>query len=70
MMEEFIDSLPDGRKQDELYDAIQGRGAFRRVHLGEKIRRICGLSNRAEIVNPTDDDVEKAIKILIKFRNI
>lgn len=30
MMEEFIDSLPEGRKQDELYDAIRGRGAFRR----------------------------------------
>ena len=30
MMEEFIDSLPEGRKQDELYDVIQGRGAFRR----------------------------------------
>lgn len=30
MMEEFIDSLPEGRKQDELYDAIQGRGAFQR----------------------------------------
>lgn len=30
MMEEFIDNLPEGRKQDELYDAIQGRGAFRK----------------------------------------
>ncbi len=30
MMEEFIDSLPEGCKQDELYDAIRGRGAFRR----------------------------------------
>lgn len=30
MMEEFIDNLPEGRKQDELYDAIRGRGAFRR----------------------------------------
>lgn len=30
MMEEFIDNLPEGRKQDELYDAIRGKGAFRR----------------------------------------
>lgn len=30
MMEEFIDNLPEGRKQDELYDAIRGRGAFQR----------------------------------------
>lgn len=30
MMEEFIDNLPEGRKQDKLYDAIRGRGAFRR----------------------------------------
>ena len=30
MMEEFVDNLPDGRKKGELYDAIQGRGAFRR----------------------------------------
>lgn len=30
MMEEFIDNLPEGRKQDKLYDAIQGSGAFRK----------------------------------------
>lgn len=30
MMEEFIDNLPEGCKQDELYDAIRGTGAFRR----------------------------------------
>lgn len=30
MMEEFINDLPEGRKQDELYDVIQGSGAFRR----------------------------------------
>ncbi len=30
VMEEFIDNLPEGRKQDELYDAIRGKGAFRR----------------------------------------
>lgn len=33
-------------------------------------RRICGLSNRAEIVNPDKDDVEKALYILRKYRNI
>lgn len=30
MMKEFVENLPDGRKKGELYDAIQGRGAFRR----------------------------------------
>ena len=30
MMEEFVDNLPDGDKKDKLYDAIRGRGAFRR----------------------------------------
>lgn len=30
MMEEFIDNLPKGRKQDQLYNAIRGKGAFRR----------------------------------------
>jgi len=30
MMEEFIESLPEGRKQNILIDAIRGRGAFRR----------------------------------------
>jgi hypothetical protein len=30
MIEEFIDNLPEGRKQEELYDSIIGRGAFRR----------------------------------------
>ena len=30
MMEEFVENLPDGRKKGELYDAIRGRGAFRR----------------------------------------
>lgn len=28
--EEFIDNLSEGRKQDELYDTIKGRGTFRR----------------------------------------
>lgn len=30
MMEEFIENLPEGRNQEELYDVIRGRGAFRR----------------------------------------
>lgn len=30
MMEEFIENLPEGRAQEELADAIHGRGAFRR----------------------------------------
>lgn len=30
IMEEFIWSLPEGRQQDRLEQAIQGRGAFRR----------------------------------------
>lgn len=42
----------------------------RRVFFGEKPRRICGLSNRAEIVNPNDEDIEKALYILRKYRNI
>lgn len=42
----------------------------RKVSFGEEARRICGLSNRAEIVNPTNDDVENAIYILRKYRNI
>lgn len=42
----------------------------RRVYFGESPRRICGLSNRAEIVNPGDADIEKALFILRKYRNI
>ncbi|HKM34079.1 MAG TPA: hypothetical protein VJY54_04980 [Lachnospiraceae bacterium] len=42
----------------------------RRVFFAEEPRRICGLSNRAEIVNPTEDDVEKAIYILRKYRKV
>ncbi|MBR5317966.1 MAG: hypothetical protein IKU39_08750 [Lachnospiraceae bacterium] len=36
----------------------------RRVYFGEEARRICGLSNRAEIVNPEIEDVEKAWYVL------
>lgn len=42
----------------------------RRVYFGDEPRRICGLSNRAEIVNPSDKDIEKALYILKKYRNI
>lgn len=42
----------------------------RRVRLGEETRRICGLSNRTETVNPNDSDIENAIYIMKKFRNI
>ena len=42
----------------------------RRVTFGDESRRICGLSNRAEIVNPDDHDVDKALYVLRKYRNI
>lgn len=42
----------------------------RRVFFGEEPRRICGMSNRAEIVNPTNEDVERAINILCRYRKI
>ena len=42
----------------------------RRVYLGDEPWRICGLSNRAEIVNPDDRDMDRAIYVLRKFRNI
>ena len=32
--------------------------------------RICGLSNRAEIVNPDKEDVERALYILRRYRKI
>lgn len=40
----------------------------RRVYFGDEPRRICGLSNRAEIVNPDEDDVEKALYLLKRMR--
>lgn len=40
----------------------------RRVYFGDEPRRICGLSNRAEIVNPDDDDVDKALYLLKRLR--
>lgn len=42
----------------------------RRVYFGEEPRRICGLSNRAEIVNPDTEDVERALYILRRYRNM
>ncbi len=42
----------------------------RRVYFGNEPRRICGLSNRAEIVNPGDDDLDRALRVLRRYRNI
>ncbi len=42
----------------------------RRVYFAGEPRRICGLSNRAEVVNPSDEDMEKALYILRKYREI
>ncbi|MCM1027227.1 MAG: hypothetical protein NC432_12390 [Roseburia sp.] len=42
----------------------------RRVFFGGEARRICGLSNRAEIVNPDGEDMEKALYLLRKYRKI
>ena len=42
----------------------------RRVYFGNEPRRICGLSNRAEIVNPDDYDIDRALCVLRKYRNI
>lgn len=42
----------------------------RRVYFGGEPRRICGLSNRAEIVNPDDQDMDRAFYVLRKYRNI
>lgn len=42
----------------------------RRVYFGDEPRRICGLSNRAEIVKPSNEDIVKALYILRRYRNI
>lgn len=42
----------------------------RRVYFANEPRRICGLSNRAEIVNPDKDDVERAVHILRTYRKL
>ena len=40
----------------------------RRGYFGGEPRRICGLSNRAEIVNPDGRDVDRAFYVLRKYR--
>lgn len=42
----------------------------RRVHFGEEARRICGLSNRTETVNPTEVDMENILYLLKKYQKI
>ena len=42
----------------------------RRIYFGSEPRRICGLSNRAEIVNPDGRDIDRALYVLRKYRNI
>jgi hypothetical protein len=42
----------------------------RRVTFGTVDRRICGFSNRAEIENPNEYDIENSIRVLRMFRNI
>jgi hypothetical protein len=39
----------------------------RAVTFGDTKRRICGLSNRAEIINPSNDDAEKSIQVIGVF---
>ncbi len=41
----------------------------RRVYFGDESRRICGMSNRAEIVEPDNEDLKKALYILKKYHN-
>ena len=40
------------------------------VIFGGVKRRICGLSNRAEIINPCADDIEKSITVIKRFHSI
>lgn len=40
------------------------------MNFGDETRRICGLSSRTEIVNLNVVDVENALYILKKYRNI
>jgi hypothetical protein len=42
----------------------------RAVTFGQAKRRICGLSNRAEVINPNSEDVENSIRVMQIFRNI
>ncbi len=40
------------------------------VTLGEQRRRICGMSNRMDVANPLDSDMERCVKIIKMFRGI
>ncbi len=42
----------------------------RRVRFGSEERRICGLSNRAEVPSPTQEDVTCALRVLQLYRDI
>lgn len=42
----------------------------RRVAIGNEKRRICGLSNRAEVKNPEEIDVDNCIRVLKLFRKL
>lgn len=68
------------RLQEENYDLYQWyKSKFperlckcrynRRVQFGEEYRRICGFSNRAEIKNPTDQDLNNSIEVIKLFRD-
>lgn len=40
------------------------------VYFKEEKRRICGMSNKSETVNPTEEDFVNCVKILRKYRKI
>lgn len=42
----------------------------RRIMIGDQKRRICGLSNRAEINNPSERDAENCIRVIKMFRKL
>lgn len=42
----------------------------RRVLFGDEYRRICGFSNRAQISNPTDQDLINSIEVIKLFRDL
>lgn len=42
----------------------------RRVYFGDEPRRICGLSNRAEIVNPCGEDIDRALYVMKRFQDM
>lgn len=54
IMEEFVGNLPNGRKKEELYDSIQGRGAFRRFK-----DSVCDLGLEQKWYKYRDDAYEK-----------